>query len=372
LEPPDASHGAILKPVRELLTTLDDWATSNPVMALATVVRTAGSTPRSPGARLLVSRDGRMAGSVSGGCLESAVIQEAQATLAGEAPPRILRYGISDELGWEVGLACGGSMEIFVETLRWDGSDPALVAVQEAVHVRHPVALLSVVTGEHVGARAAADEEAHLVGTLGDRAAESAALTAAASRLTSALPGIENVSGLSVFIDPIVAAPQLVIVGAVEIAIHLARLAKTAGYRIVVIDPRRAFLTEDRIPDADLLIPQWPDEALPALALGPRDAAVCLAHDPKFEDPALGILLRSRVGYVGAIGSRSTHAKRVTRLQQEGLDALAISRIHSPIGLDLGAATPQEIALAILAEVVAARRGRPGGALSPTAPAARP
>lgn len=372
LEPPDASHGAILKPVRELLTTLDDWATSNPVMALATVVRTAGSTPRSPGARLLVSRDGRMAGSVSGGCLESAVIQEAQATLAGEAPPRILRYGISDELGWEVGLACGGSMEIFVETLRWDGSDPALVAVQEAVHVRHPVALLSVVAGEHVGARAAADEEAHLVGTLGDRAAESAALTAAASRLTSALPGIENVSGLSVFIDPIVAAPQLVIVGAVEIAIHLARLAKTAGYRIVVIDPRRAFLTEDRIPDADLLIPQWPDEALPALALGPRDAAVCLAHDPKFEDPALGILLRSRVGYVGAIGSRSTHAKRVTRLQQEGLDALAISRIHSPIGLDLGAATPQEIALAILAEVVAARRGRPGGALSPTAPAARP
>jgi xanthine dehydrogenase accessory factor len=107
------------------------------------------------------------------------------------------------------------------------------------------------------------------------------------------------------------------------------------------------------------------------LALGPRDAAVCLAHDPKFEDPALGILLRSRVGYVGAIGSRSTHAKRVTRLQQEGLDALAISRIHSPVGLDLGAATPQEIALAILAEVVAARRGRAGSALSPAAPAAR-
>jgi xanthine dehydrogenase accessory factor len=358
--------------MRELLGTLDDWATSDPVMALATVVRTAGSTPRSPGARLLVSRDGRVAGSVSGGCLESAVIEEAQATLAGEAPPRILHYGISDDLGWEVGLACGGSVDIFVETLCWDGSDPAQVAVREAVRVRRPVALLTVVAGEHTGARATADEEARLVGSLGDGATELAALTAAAGRLTSGLPGIENVSGISLFIDPIDAAPQLVIIGAVEIAIHLARLAKTAEYRVVVIDPRRTFLTEERIPDADLLIPQWPDEALPGLVLGPRDAAVCLAHDPKFEDPALGVLLRSRVGYVGAIGSRSTHAKRVTRLQQEGLSALAVSQIHSPVGLDLGAATPQEIALAILAEVVATRRGRSGGALSPAAPAARP
>jgi xanthine dehydrogenase accessory factor len=234
------------------------------------------------------------------------------------------------------------------------------------------VALLSVVAGEHVGARAAADGEVRLVGTLGDRAAEPAALAAAAGHLTSALPGIEEVSGLSLFVDPIVAEPQLVIVGAVEIAIHLARLAKTAGYRVVVIDPRRTFLTEERIPDADLLVPRWPDEALAGLALGPRDAAVCLAHDPKFEDPALGILLRSRVGYVGAIGSRSTHAKRVNRLQQQGLDALATSRIHSPIGLDLGAATPREIALAILAEVVAARRGRPGGSLAAAAPTMRP
>jgi len=366
------SPGAILEAMRELLATLDEWGTSDPLMALATVIRTAGSTPRSAGARLLVSRDGRMAGSVSGGCLESAVIQEAQATLAGEAPPRILRYGISDELGWEVGLACGGSVEIFVETLRWDGSDPALVAVREAVRAQQPVALLSVVAGEHVGARAAADGEVRLVGTLGDRAAEPAALAAAAGHLTSALPGIEEVSGLSLFVDPIVAEPQLVIVGAVEIAIHLARLAKTAGYRVVVIDPRRTFLTEERIPDADLLVPRWPDEALAGLALGPRDAAVCLAHDPKFEDPALGILLRSRVGYVGAIGSRSTHAKRVNRLQQQGLDALATSRIHSPIGLDLGAATPREIALAILAEVVAARRGRPGGSLAAAAPTMRP
>jgi xanthine dehydrogenase accessory factor len=155
----------------------------------------------------------------------------------------------------------------------------------------------------------------------------------------------------------------------VHIAIPLARMAKTAGYRIVVIDPRRAFLTQERIPDGDELIARWPEDALSGLALGPRDAAVCLAHDPKFEDPALGILLRSPLGYVGAIGSRSTHAKRVARLHQAGLDEDAISRIHSPIGLDLGAATPDEIALAILAEVVAVRRGRRGGALSAEAAA---
>ncbi len=362
---------AILGLMLELLATLDDWATSDPVMALATVVRTSGSTPRPPGARLLVSRDGRMAGSVSGGCLESAVIQEAQATLAGEAPPRVLPYGISDELGWEVGLACGGKVDVFVETLRWDGSDPALVALREAAAAQRPLALLTVLTGEHVGARAASDEAARLVGDLGDPGLETSAAAVAESHLISGLPGIEDVAGVSLFIDPIVPAPRLVIVGAVHVAIPLARMAKTAGYRTVVVDPRRAFLTRERIPDADELIAQWPDDALPSLALGSRDAAVCLAHDPKFEDPALSVLLRGSVGYVGAIGSRSTHAKRVARLEQAGLDRAAIARIHSPIGLDLGASTPDEIALAILAEVVAVRRGRRGGALSatPSAPA---
>jgi len=361
---PAPGHRAILSPMLELMATLDDWATSDPVMALATVVRTSGSTPRAPGAHLLVSSDGRMAGSVSGGCLESAVIQEAQATLAGEAAPRILPYGISDELGWEVGLACGGKVDVFVEVLRWDGSDPALVALREAALSQRPVALLRVLTGEHAGARAACEEGGSMVGDLGDPAVESAAASVAAGHLISGLPGIEEVAGVSLFIDPIVPAPRLVIVGAVHVAIPLARMARTAGYRTVVIDPRRAFLTRERIPDADELIAQWPDDALPGLALGPRDAAVCLAHDPKFEDPALGILLRSPVGYVGAIGSRSTHAKRVARLEQAGLDQDAIARIHSPIGLDLGASTPDEIALAILAEVVAVRRGGRGGALS--------
>jgi xanthine dehydrogenase accessory factor len=348
--------------MRDLLSVLDDWAARDPHLAVATVVATAGSTPRPTGARLLVDRAGRMSGSVSGGCLEAAVIEEAQSTLAGKAPPRLLHYGISDEMGWEVGLACGGSVDIFVETLRWDGSDPVLVALRDAVHAERAVALLSVVDGDGAGARAVLVEGRAMTGTTGTAARDAALVDAVERRFASGLAGTEQVEGVSVFIDPIVPAPQLAVIGAVHIAVALTTMARAAGYRVSVIDPRSAFLTAERLPDAGRLIARWPDDALPELELGPRDAAVCLAHDPKFEDPALGVLLRSRAGYVGAIGSRTTHGKRVARLREQGFDDEAIARIHSPVGLDLGAATPEEIAVAILAEVVATRRGRTGRA----------
>ncbi|HEV7678125.1 MAG TPA: XdhC/CoxI family protein [Candidatus Dormibacteraeota bacterium] len=357
--------------MRELLPTLDEWAALDPHLAIATVVGTAGSTPRPTGARLLVDRDGRMAGSVSGGCLEAAVIGEAQATLAGEQPPRLLHYGISDEMGWEVGLACGGTVDIFVETVQWDGSDPVLAAVRQAIERDRAVALLTVVGGDDAGARAATRGDGTLVGTLGSAALDSAVVPLVERRLRSGLAGTDEVAGVAVFVDPIVASPHLAIVGAVHIAIALSTMARAAGYRVTVIDPRGAFLTEERLPDADL-VAQWPDDALPSLDLGPRDAAVCLAHDPKFEDPALSVLLRSPVGYVGAIGSRTTHGKRVARLHEAGFTDEEIARIHSPVGLDIGAATAEEIAVSILAEVIATRRGRTGGALSASGTATMP
>jgi xanthine dehydrogenase accessory factor len=358
--------------MRELLPVLDDWSAHDPDLAVATVVRTSGSTPRQAGARLLVDRDGRMAGSVSGGCLEAAVIGEAQATLAGEAPPRLLHYGISDELGWEVGLACGGSVDIFVETVRWDGSDPVLTAMREAIAAGRAVALLTVVDGADAGGRAAVFDDGTVVGSLGEAGTplDAELRDAVHRRLVSGLAGSEQAAGVAVFVDPIVPAPRLAVVGAVHIAIALSTMARAAGHRVTVIDPRTAFLTAERLPDAADLVAAWPDDALPELDLGPRDAAVCLAHDPKFEDPALAVLLRSRVGYIGAIGSRTTHGKRVARLREAGFTDAEIARIHSPVGLDLGAATAEEIALAILAEVVAARRGRGGGTLSTTSPAA--
>ena len=172
---------------------------------------------------------------------------------------------------------------------------------------------------------------------------------------------------MRVFVDPIVPSPQLVVIGAVHIAIALTTMARAAGFTVSVVDPRTAFNNAERIPDAERLVTAWPDEALPRFDLGPRDAAVCLAHDPKFEDPALTALLRTETGYIGAIGSRGTHAKRVTRLHEAGFTDSDIARIHSPVGLNLGAATPEEIAIAILAEIVAVRRGRNAGSLSAVA-----
>ena len=356
--------------MRDLLPTIDEWSAADPLMAIATVVRTAGSTPRPVGARLLVSRDGRMDGSVSGGCLEAAVVLEAQSTIAGDAEPRLLHYGISDEMGWSVGLSCGGEVDIFVENLQADGSDPALRAVRDEVAAERPVVLLTVLGAEHAGGRAAIVDGSRLAGSLGTTDLDAAAVGLAAPRLASGLPGVERIGDVELFVDPVVPDPRLAVIGAVHIAIPLTTMAEAAGYRVIVIDPRQAFLTGERLPDAQRLIAAWPDEALPGLNLGPRDAAVCLAHDPKFEDPALSALLRGPVGYIGAIGSRKTHAARVERLREAGFGDADIARIHSPVGLDLGAATPAEIAVAILAEIVATRRGRTGGTRAAKAAAA--
>ncbi|HEY2702789.1 MAG TPA: XdhC/CoxI family protein [Candidatus Dormibacteraeota bacterium] len=356
--------------MRELLTTLDEWAAADPEVAIATVVRTTGSTPRPVGARMAVSRDGRMAGSVSGGCLEGAVVEEALATLEGRARPRVLHYGISDELGWEVGLACGGSVDVLLHTLRWDAADPAQAALRAALEARRAAAVLTVLEGDHAGSTAVVGEEGGLAGSLGTAALDAAAAGAAAGRLDSGQPGVEEVDGVPVYVEPHVPAPVLAVVGAVHIGIALVGLATALGYRVVVIDPRTAFLTEERLGEADELIARWPDDALPGLGLGPRDAAVCLSHDAKFDEPTLDCLLRSPVGYIGAIGSRTTHGKRVARLRESGFTDADIARVHSPVGLDIGARTPEEIALAILAEVVAVRRGRRGGSLAAVTPAA--
>ncbi len=355
--------------MRDLLPTLTEWSEGDPLVAVATVVGTSGSTPRPMGARLLVSRDGRMAGSVSGGCLESAVVLEAQATIAGDAPPRLLHYGISDEMGWAVGLSCGGEVDIFVETLESDGSDPVIEEVRRAIETSRPVALLTALDGDQAGNRAAATADGGLVGSLGGSSSAAEVVAAARPRIASGLPGVEEISGTRVFVDPIVPAPQLVVIGAVHIAVALTTMARAAGFTVSVVDPRTAFNNLERIPDAERLVTAWPDEALPRFDLGPRDAAVCLAHDPKFEDPALTALLRTDTGYIGAIGSCGTHAKRVARLREAGFTDSDIARIHSPVGLNLGAATPEEIAVAILAEIVAVRRGRNAGSLSAVAAA---
>jgi xanthine dehydrogenase accessory factor len=328
--------------MRDVLDDLIRWLAAGERVALATVVWAEGSSPRPPGARMAVTQSGHMAGSVSGGCVEGAVFEEAQTVLSG-APPRRLRYGVADESGWEVGLACGGTIEVYVEPL---------------VEVHHRL-LVALKAGETVALATRLDGGGHLLAWPGGRLEGDRAL---APELAALLPGpaatLRRDPAGDLFLEVFAPPPTVIIVGAVHVAVPLVTLAQALGFRTRVVDARRAFANRERFPTADELVVAWPQDALQAEALRPQDAVVILSHDPKFDLPALQIALRSRAGYVGLIGSRTTQAKRQAALREAGLTDAELARIHGPIGLDLGGREPAEIALAILAEIVAVRHGR--------------
>ncbi|MGB8933462.1 MAG: XdhC/CoxI family protein, partial [Anaeromyxobacteraceae bacterium] len=281
------------------------WSDAGRRVALATVVSTWGSSPRPPGSQLAVSERGELAGSVSGGCVEAAVVEEALGVLRTGAP-RTLEYGVSAGRAWEVGLPCGGRIRVHVEpapTEQLSGIVSALAARARAERV------LDLGEGER----------------------------------------------FVVVLEPTV---RLVIVGAVHLAQPLAGMARVAGYDVTVVDPRAAFATVERFPDATLER-GWPAEAVPRLGLDARTALVALSHDRRFDDPALEAALRSEAFYVGALGSRRTQAALRTRLREAGFSAPDLDRLHGPVGLDLGAVTPAEIAVEILAELVGALREAP-------------
>jgi xanthine dehydrogenase accessory factor len=342
--------------MRKILDDLDRWLASGEQVALATVVWTEGTSPRPVGARLAVTASGHMVGSVSGGCVEGAVFEEAQRVLASGRPKR-LRFSAVDETGWEVGLACGGTIEVYVEPL-------------VEVHRRLVAALEA---EETVALATRLDGSGHLLAWPDGRLAGDRSLAPA---LTALFPGpaAELRRGLEapapglvegdVFLEVLAPPPTLVIVGAVHIAMPLVTLAQTLGFRVQVVDARRTFATQERFPTADDLVVAWPQDALRADALGPQHYVVILSHDPKFDVPALQIALRSQAAYVGLIGSRTTQARRRAALQEAGFGEAELARIHGPVGLDLGGREPAEIALAILAEIVAVRHGRHGGKLS--------
>ncbi|RKF15214.1 XdhC/CoxI family protein [Roseovarius spongiae] len=300
------------------------WRRAGKGAALATVVETWGSAPRRVGAQLAISGEGDMAGSVSGGCVEGAVITEAlDAIESGERV--LLEYGVSDGDAFAVGLACGGTIKVLVEPVGGAMPEALLAELVAARAAREPVAH---VTGEGVTPRL--DREGH------------------GERFRADRSGIEADGKTCVIIHnpPL----RLLVVGAVHIAQALAPMARIAGYDPVLIDPRPAFAAPGRFP-GERIIEDWPDEGVRGFGLDTRTALVLLTHDPKLDDPALMAALGSDAFYVGALGSTRTHAKRVERLRAAGLDQAAIARIHAPIGLDIGAAGPAEIALSILAEM---------------------
>ncbi|MEL7097911.1 MAG: XdhC family protein [Pseudomonadota bacterium] len=313
-----------------------EWHRAGRGAALATVVETWGSAPRRVGAQLVIAGDGEMQGSVSGGCVEGAVVLEAQDALS-KGAARVLEYGVSDDDAFAVGLACGGTIRVLVEPVGAALPEEILAQIVNARAARAPLAY---VVNPATGAR-------HVT-TDGH-----------AERFRADRSGFEEDGQTFVHIQ---AAPlRLAIVGAVHIAQALVPMARIAGFDPVIIDPRGAFGSDARFP-GETLLEDWPDEALQGYGLDARTALVLLTHDPKLDDPALHIALRSAAFYIGALGSKRTHAKRVARLQDAGFSAEEIARIHAPIGLDLGAASPQEIAVSVLAEILSVLRGRNLGA----------
>ena len=308
------------------------WSRAGKPAALATVVETWGSAPRPRGAQLAISADAEMTGSVSGGCVEGAVVAEALDALE-DGRPRMLDYGVSDAEAFDVGLACGGRIRIMVEPVGV-GEGPApdllerLVAARAA---REPV----------VYAVRPDTWERRLVTGPGDPLWD-----AAQSALASDRSGFEDDWFLGVHNPPL----RMAVVGAVHIAQALVPMARLAGYDVAVIDPREAFASAARFPETTLSH-DWPDAALAEFGIDTRTAVVTLTHDPKLDDPAVEAALRAPVFYLGCLGSSRTHAKRVERLKAAGFDAADIARIHAPIGADIGAKSPAEIAVAILAQI---------------------
>ncbi len=318
------------------------WATAGKPVALATVVKTWGSAPRPVGSQLVVDQDMAFQGSVSGGCVESAVLFEATEAMQ-DGKCRMLNFGVSDESAFEVGLACGGEIEVMVEPLGM-GQGPSLEELQSLVTARaarEPV-VWEVNTDTWARRLLARDPE--------DTELENRFRTDKSVRDGVIFRGVHN--------PPL----RLVIVGAVHIAQPLVQMARLAGYDVVISDPRDSFASTDRFP-GETFLDGWPDEALSAFGLDTRTAVVTLSHDPKIDTPALQTALASEVFYIGALGSSRTHSKRIAALKDLGLDGGSIARIDGPIGLNIGSSSPAEIAVSIMAEMTERLRmpgSRPG------------
>jgi xanthine dehydrogenase accessory factor len=358
--------------MKELLETLDTWTGDGVDVGRAVVVRTFGSAPRPEGAVLLYAADGRIAGSVSGGCVEGAAAEEIDhARASGNA--RVIRYGISDEQAWDVGLACGGTIDVLIEpampAVVADAARDSLGAGGHGSAVITPLPADSPpgAFGPHepgTGAPPAPELVYHdggrLDGSLGSGDLDAALIAAADEALRRGLSRTVDLESRGYFIEVFPVRPRLVVVGAVEVARSLVRLARELGFETVVIDGRASFATPERFPEVDRLVVGWPDEVAEEIGLGSNDAVAVLTHDVKFDEPAIVEALRRGCRYVGAVGSKKTQGDRRARLLEAGVTSDELARLRGPVGLDLGGRAPAETALAILAEIVAERYGGTG------------
>lgn len=330
--------------MRSVYTRIRAWLDTASPGVLARLVDAAGSTPREVGALMLVGADGAVIGSLSGGCVESAVVERARALLARPTPTAVLvELGTGSDPDLDAGLLCGGSMTVLFQTIT-PGDRPALRQFCEAQIEGVPAVFATRVAGDDV-------------------ASCMTVVCPDADASDTAGPAIRLVDS-DLVLHTSRPKPRLIVAGADDFADALGRTADGLGWRVVVVDPRAALATDDRFPAARVVV-AWPDRHLAEVggSLGPADAVCVLSHDRRIDVPTLIAALRTDVGYIGAMGSRATHEDRVRRLREAGADGADLARIHSPIGLDIGAATPEETAIAIVAEIVSVRAGRSGGPL---------
>jgi xanthine dehydrogenase accessory factor len=367
--------------MRDVLPDLLRWWRQGGAVGVGTVVATWKSAPRQPGASMLVGPEGEAVGSVSGGCVEGAVYELAQQVVA-TGTATLQRYGVSDEDAHAVGLTCGGILDVWVETVSPE-TFPELGDVAADIEAGRPVAVATVV--EHpdatrLGGRLLVrteDDPAPRSGSLGSPRLDDAVTDDArgllasghSETLTYGPDGERRGEGMRVFVDVHAPAPRMLVFGAIDFAAACARIGKFLGYTVTVCDARPVFATASRFPDADEVVVDWPHRYLSAEAragrIDGRTVLCVLTHDPKFDVPLLEVALRlPEVGYIGAMGSRRTHEDRLERLRDAGLTELELARLASPIGLDLGARTPEETAVSIAAEIIAVRWGGQGSRLT--------
>lgn len=339
--------------MQDVLSEIGVWKGRGERIALATVIDVQRSAPRPPGAKMAVSEHGEIAGSVSGGCVEGAVAEIADSILRGD-PPQLLHFGIADSDAWDVGLPCGGEIDVWVQAYQ-----PG--RFEEVARADGRAAEVTLLEGASPGSKLLVEADGARSGSLGAPELDDEAARIAAELLWAEASERRG----SLFVDVIGPAPRLIVFGAVDIAASLCTVARACGWRPFVVDPRARFATPSRFPDADEVIAAWPEEAVAHLGgIDPATSIVVLTHDPKLDDAALLLALRSPARFVGAMGSRRAQAKRRERLLAAGLAEEELERLSAPVGLDLGAIAREETALSILAEIVAARHGRDGGRLA--------
>jgi xanthine dehydrogenase accessory factor len=360
--------------VRDILDPITKWWDANETFGLATVVQTFSSAPREPGAAMAVSATGEVVGSVSGGCVEGAVY-ELSLEVCQTGVPVGQSYGVSDDDAFAVGLTCGGIIELFVERVD-QASFPELGEVAAAVRTGTPIAVATIIEGPgEIGSRRIIWEGDRSAGTLGagdrlDQAVDDDARGMLAQGLTGVRrygpEGERRRDELAVFVQSFAPAPRMLVFGAIDFAAAVAKAGKFLGYHVTVCDARPVFATASRFPDADEVITDWPHRYLAGISTDERTVICVLTHDPKFDVPLLEVALRRPAAYIGAMGSRRTHEDRIARLREAGLSEAELSRLRSPIGLDLGARTPEETAVAIAAELIQLRWGGSGQPLTAT------